>query len=56
MLFLVRKIPLRSKVMSHYHYCMGNNMGEGKCALGCITFACVACTDQIDHAWITTVF
>ena len=39
-------------MLSHYHYCIDPNMGEGKCALKNIPCACVSCTDQLDHAWI----
>ena len=42
-----------STVISHYYYCMDTNTGEVKCELLCMTCACVACTNQPDHVWIT---
>ena len=32
---------------------MDFNLDEGKCELIRISCACVVCTDQLDHAWIT---
>ena len=45
-----KKIHRSGTVMSHYHYHMDPNLGEGKCALRRLHCACVECIDQLDHA------
>ena len=51
-MFTGRKIRGFITVMSHYHYCIDPNMGEGKCSLQHIPFDFVSCTDQLDHVWV----
>ena len=46
------KIHRDSTVMSHYHYHIYPNLGEGRSLLQHIPWTCVACIDQPDQAWI----